>query len=321
MNRPVTILGAGVAGLCAAAELVTAGIDVTVIERGAKAGELGTNRYAGGMLAPWCEAADTEPLVATLGGEALTWWPRHFPGTQRAGTLAVAAARDRGELERLAARSRHGEWLDADHIAELEPVLAGRFQHGLYFADEGHLDPRAAIPALAHWLAARGVVFRYDTDAGDWPDHRGTVLDCRGIGARDRLPELRGVRGEMLLLESADITLSRPVRLVHPRGLVYLVPRGGGRCMLGGTALESTDAGPISARSAMTLLNGAYALHPAFAEARITELGAGLRPAFPDNLPRLFQRDGRWHLNGLYRHGFLLAPAMARQARIALTGD
>ena len=147
------------------------------------------------------------------------------------------------------------------------------------------------------------------------------LLDCRGIGARDHLPELRGVRGEMLLLESADIALARPVRLLHPRGLVYLVPRGGGRFMLGGTALESADTGPVSARSAMQLLNGAYALHPAFAEARILELGAGLRPAFPDNLPRLFRRDGRWHLNGLYRHGFLLAPALARQARAALTGD
>lgn len=321
MIGPVTILGAGVAGLCAAAELVAAGVAVEVVDHGASAGACGANRHAGGMLAPWCEAADSEPLVAELGREALDWWPRHVPGVQRAGTLAVAAERDRAELERLAARSRRVEWLDADRIAELEPALAGRFRHGLWFADEGHLDPRAVIPALAAGLAARGVRFRYGTDATDWPDDHGTVLDCRGIGARDRLPELRGVRGEMLLLESADITLSRPVRLVHPRGLVYLVPRGGGRCMLGGTALESGDAGPVSARSAMTLLNGAYALHPAFAEARITGLGAGLRPAFPDNLPRLFRRDGRWHLNGLYRHGFLLAPAMARQARAALTGD
>ena len=70
----------------------------------------------------------------------------------------------------------------------------------------------------------------------------------------------------------------------------------------------------------MELLNAAYALHPAFAEAGIVELGAGLRPAFPDNLPRLLRRDGRWHLNGLYRHGFLLAPAMARRAAATLSG-
>jgi glycine oxidase len=53
-------------------------------------------------------------------------------------------------------------------------------------------------------------------------------------------------------------------------------------------------------------------VHPAFAEARIIEFGAGLRPAFPDNLPRVtIGRDGRIMVNGLYRHGFLIAPALA----------
>ena len=49
----------------------------------------------------------------------------------------------------------------------------------------------------------------------------------------------------------------------------------------------------------------------AFAEARILEFGAGLRPAFPDNLPRIEIDAKRISVNGLYRHGFLLAPALA----------
>jgi glycine oxidase len=64
----------------------------------------------------------------------------------------------------------------------------------------------------------------------------------------------------------------------------------------------------------MDLLNAAYALHPAFAEAQILELGVGVRPAFPHNLPRVFRRGNVIHVNGLYRHGFLLSPAMAQQA-------
>jgi glycine oxidase len=40
----------------------------------------------------------------------------------------------------------------------------------------------------------------------------------------------------------------------------------------------------------------------------------GVRPAFPDNLPRVLRRGRTVYLNGLYRHGFLLAPAFARQA-------
>jgi glycine oxidase len=64
----------------------------------------------------------------------------------------------------------------------------------------------------------------------------------------------------------------------------------------------------------LELLGAAYALHPAFAEAEILETGVDVRPAFPDNLPRVVERGGRIHVNGLYRHGFLLSPAMARQA-------
>jgi glycine oxidase len=65
-------------------------------------------------------------------------------------------------------------------------------------------------------------------------------------------------------------------------------------------------------RSALELLSAAYTVHPAFAEARIIEFGSGLRPAFPDNLPRIsVGRNERIEVNGLYRHGFLLAPALA----------
>ena len=62
------------------------------------------------------------------------------------------------------------------------------------------------------------------------------------------------------------------------------------------------------------LLSAAYALDPGFGEAEVLELGADARPAFPDNLPRVLERDGRIHVNGLFRHGFLMAPALARQA-------
>lgn len=318
MSARIRVLGAGVAGLAAALELAQAGAEVEVLEIGAQPGGDGASPFAGGMLAPWCECVSAEPLVAELGRLALDWWPRQFDGTVRNGTLVLAAARDVGELESFANRSDNYRRLDGDGIAALEPDLAGRFRHGLFFVDEAHLDPRAALRALARQLGELGVVIRYGIDARGQADDGRSVLDCRGYAARDRLPELRGVRGEMLLLHSDAVRFARPIRLLHPRGMHYLVPRGDGLYMLGGSMLESDDAGAISARSAVELLNAAYALHPALAEARIVELGHGLRPAFPDNLPRLQQRDGRWHLNGLFRHGYLLAPALARQAAARL---
>jgi len=77
--------------------------------------------------------------------------------------------------------------------------------------------------------------------------------------------------------------------------------------------IESGDSSGVTARSAIELLNAAVALHPGFGEAEIVEMRADLRPAFPDNLPRVVERDGRIFVNGFYRHGFLLAPAMAER--------
>ena len=84
--------------------------------------------------------------------------------------------------------------------------------------------------------------------------------------------------------------------------------------MVGATMIESDAAGPMTVRSAIELLNAAYALHPAFAEAAILELGAGVRPAYPDNLPRVVRHGRVLRLNGMHRHGFLLSPSLALQA-------
>lgn len=149
----------------------------------------------------------------------------------------------------------------------------------------------------------------------------GADVDADCTGMTDAQPGLRGVRGEMLILRTSDVSLARPVRLLHPRIPVYIVPRADNSFMVGATMIESDTAGPVSARSVMELLNAAYALHPAFGEAAVVETGVGVRPAFADNLPRV-ERDGKTiRINGLYRHGFLLAPAMARLAADMILGQ
>ena len=70
----------------------------------------------------------------------------------------------------------------------------------------------------------------------------------------------------------------------------------------------------MTARSAIELLSAAFALHPAFGEAEVVEMSADVRPAYPDNEPRVIERGGRIYLNGAYRHGLLLAPDMASEA-------
>jgi glycine oxidase len=310
----VRVIGSGVAGLACALELADRGAEVDIIDSGSALGEKACSWSAGGMLAPWCELASAEPLVAELGEPSIAWWSERFPETVRRGTLVTAPPRDIGELPRFASRTTRYEWLDADGIAALEPDLAGRFRKALFFPDEGHLDPRRALAALAEALRLKDISVRYGVDAAAPGPVADVDLDCRGFAARDALPDLRGVRGEMILVRSRDLALTRPVRLLHPRFPLYVVPRGRGVFMIGATMIESEERGNVSVRSALELLNAAYALHPAFGEAEIIELGADVRPAFPDNLPRV-RRTGRTiHVNGLFRHGFLLAPALARRA-------
>lgn len=315
----VLIRGAGVAGLTLAFELARRDVEVTVLEKRAAIGG-NASWQAGGMLAPWCERESAEEPVLTLGRQAADWWEAALPGhVQRSGTLVIAPARDAGELARFARRTTGHRLLDAEALGALEPVLAGRFRQGLFFAGEAHLDPRRALKALHAGLAGMGVRFVFGRDAVEDAGPADFEADCTGIAAGHA--GLRGVRGEMLLLRTEEIALSRPVRLIHPRFPAYVVPRADGEFMVGATMIEGDGAGPVTARSTMELLNAAYALHPAFGEAEIVGTGVGIRPAYADNLPRVECHGRRISINGLYRHGFLLAPAIARRAAELMLGQ
>src|SRR6202140_876694 len=308
-ESPVAVIGAGIAGAWQALLFAQAGHDVTLHERSAQGMMLPTSHWAGGMLAPYCESEVAEPIISRLGLRALDLWRRELPDTPFNGSLVVAHSRDRNDFERFARRTSNYQRLDAEGLAELEPSLEGRFRDGLFFADEGHVEPRRVLPKLHERVIAAGGTIKFNSEPGPG-DIDGIVIDCRGLSARDAQPELRGVKGELILIETDEVELSRPVRLIHPRWPLYVIPREDNLFMLGATSIQAEDPG-VSVRSALELLSAAYAVHPAFAEARIVEFGSGLRPAFPDNLPRIAVQDQKISVNGLYRHGFLLAPALA----------
>jgi glycine oxidase len=308
-ESPISIVGAGIAGAWQALLFAHAGRAVTLHERSDAAMMQSTSYWAGGMLAPYCEAEVSEPVIVRLGLRSLTLWREYFPQTPFNGSLVVANTRDRADYERFARLTSGYRRLDAQGIAEIEPSLDGRFREGLFYPDEGHVEPRRILPELHARIAAEGGEIRFNSEA-EPADIDGIVIDCRGLAARDADSALRGVKGEIILIETDEVELSRPIRLIHPRWPLYVIPRGHNRFMLGATSIESDDNG-VSVRSALELLGAAYSLHPAFAEARIVEFGSGLRPAYPDNLPRIAVNNRNIAVNGLYRHGFLLAPALA----------
>ncbi|KJC38160.1 glycine oxidase [Bradyrhizobium sp. LTSP849] len=313
-DSPVSIIGAGIAGAWQALLFAQAGHSVTLHERGDAALAQATSHWAGGMLAPYCEAEVSEPIISRLGLRSLDIWRRELPDTPFNGSLVVAHPRERNDFERFARMTEGHRRLDAAALAQLEPSLEGRFRDALFFPTEGHVEPRRVLPKLHERIVAAGGTIKFDSDvtAADLANlnPKGLVIDCRGLSARDEQSELRGVKGEMILIETDEVQLARPVRLIHPRWPLYVIPREDNLFMLGATSIEAEDTG-VSVRSALELLGAAYAVHPAFGEARIVEFGSGLRPAYPDNLPRIAVHDRNIAVNGLYRHGFLIAPALA----------
>jgi glycine oxidase len=308
-ESPVSVIGAGIAGAWQALLFAQAGRQVTLHERSDAAMLQSTSHWAGGMLAPYCEAEGAEPIIVRLGLRSLDLWREHLPQTPFNGSLVVAHPRDRADFDRFAKMTSGHRRLDAEALRELEPSLEGRFRDGLFYPDEGHVEPRLVLPQLHARIAEAGGAIRFNSDVNP-PDCDGIAIDCRGLAARDTEPQLRGVKGEMVIVETSEVEFTRPVRLIHPRWPLYIIPRAGHQFMIGATSIEAEDRG-VSVRSALELLSAAYAVHPAFAEARIVEFGSGLRPAFPDNLPRIAIDGDKISVNGLYRHGFLLAPALA----------
>src|ERR1700704_188129 len=260
---PVSVIGAGIAGAWQALLFAQAGRAVTLHERSGATMTESTSYWAGGMLAPWCEAETSEPVISRLGIRSLDLWREHFPHTPFNGSLVVAHPRDRADFERFAKLTTGHKRLDARALSELEPSLDGRFRDGLFYADEGHVEPRRVLPELHARIAAAGGTTKFNSEAAP-ADLDGIVIDCRGLSARDIQPDLRGVKGEIILIETDEVELSRPVRLIHPRWPLYVVPRGGDRFLLGATSIEAEDHG-VSVRSALELVGAAYAVHPDFA--------------------------------------------------------
>ncbi|MEM7240650.1 MAG: FAD-dependent oxidoreductase [Pseudomonadota bacterium] len=308
MSADITILGAGVMGLSMATECAARGASVQIIDPNGQPADHTCSWWAGGMLAPISEGVITEPEIVTHGKRAADWWTDQNVTVQRKGSLVVALDRDKAHLNTFARRAEGADALNKEVIAELEPDLSDTIDTGLYIEAEAHLNPREALGHLSDTLRARQIEIKLDGKA------TGQTIDCRGLAAQDALSDLRGVKGEMLVIRNLDITLRRPVRLLHSRHPLYIVPRGDGVFMLGATQIESGARDRASVRSVLELLSAAYALHPSFGEAEILEIGVDARPAFPDNQPRIRQTTDRIYLNGLFRHGFLLAPALAMMA-------
>jgi glycine oxidase len=253
----------------------------------------------------------------------------------------------------LAAELPSPQPLDRAALATLEPALAPGLQAWL-LPQEAQVMTRELMSALA--VQAPGVYWCWGERVADVEPGRivladgdavsvDLAIDVRGVGASLRASQrlhtdpsvrsaargeqrepsatdaVRGVRGEIIWLHAPGVRLQRPVRLLHPRHRVYIVPRPGDRFVVGASEIESEDRSLVSLRTAVELMSAAHSVIPELAEARIVHMESNLRPALPDNEPLTHIEPGLLRINGLFRHGWLLAPALVQDALAALGLD
>ena len=344
MIKNIAVVGAGLIGRVMALKLAHAGHTITVFDKDTMDGHHSCAHVAGGLLTPYTELDSADPIIYQLALESITGWQKicqllPIPVfMQHNGCIVVAHTPDRPDLHHLhekitsqltSAKSieiendKAPQVLNANELKHLEPELL--FPMALYFPGEGQIDNRQLMHALKQalidhpaidWLPNCNVtqVLPYTVCLQDNdPQHFDFVIDCRGLGAKKDL-NLRGVRGEIIRVYAPEVTLNRPIRLMHPRYVIYIIPRENNHFVIGATSIESEDNREVTVQSALELLSAAFSVHHGFAEAEIIELSHNCRPATSDNLPQIHYQPGLLQINGLYRWGFMLTPALSRIA-------
>lgn len=353
-DAPILVVGAGAIGLSIGWELARAGRAVRIFERD-RAGR-GASWVAGGMLAPDAEIGFEEPELYALNRESLSRWPTfareletdtgHELGFRTEGTLTVADDRDAAEALRrhYDFQKEEGldvEWLTGEAAREIEPFLAPRLAAAVRSADT-QVDNRALVAALVAGVREHGGrLLEHTPVAAVLPDKEAPAVvteDGRRVegsnvilaaGAWSRAidgletahrPPVRPVKGQII-----ELTSERPFDLQHVvRGPdAYLVPKRGGRLLVGATSEEMGFDTRVTAGGLYTLLEGAWEVVPGIDDLPVRDIGVGLRPASRDHAPLLGPSGapGIVFATGHYRHGILLTPVTAQEiARLVLDG-
>ena len=333
----IGIAGVGLVGRVLALNLLKQGHTLTLFDEDSAYGDKAAGMTAAGMLAVFAELESAESVIFDHGNRSIALWPDLLEQVdipeayQQKGSIITAHPQDYKELDHFIETLRGKveeaskiELLDRRELTQLEPDLE---QHtkAFFIPQEGQVDAQAFMKASSDYLLKHSsVTWIQETKVsevvegsirvGDEVQTFDWVFDSRGLGANEQVENLRGVRGEVIWLDAPEVNITRPTRMLHPRYKIYIVPRPNNRYIIGATEIESEDKSPMSVRSSLELLSAVYSMHSGFAEARIVNMVTNCRPTLRDNLPKIEHASKLTRINGLYRHGYLLAPAIVEKA-------
>ena len=333
----IGIAGVGLVGRVLALNLLQRGHTVTLFDEDTVYGDKAAGMTAAGMLAVFAELESAESVIFDHGNRSIALWPDLLEQVgiadayQQEGSIITAHPQDYNELDHFIETLKYKvpeaseiKLLDRQALTQLEPDLE-QHSKAFFIPQEGQVDAQRFMKASSDYLLSHpNVIWKEESKVTDvsngsisLEDEVETydwVFDARGLGAQEDMDDLRGVRGEVFWLDAPEVNITRPTRMLHPRYKIYIVPRPNNRYVIGATEIESEDKSPMSVRSSLELLSAVYSMHSGFAEARIVNMLTNCRPSLRDNLPKIEHGDKMTRINGLYRHGYLLAPAVVEEA-------
>lgn len=322
MSR-VVVVGGGVIGCAVAERLSLERHQVTLLERD----QLGSRASgaAAGELSPSSQS----------GEESLAMFPELVARIEKDSAMNVEYRLQQGlrpafsESETATIRAQGGRWLDAAECRRFEPALSPDIV-GAALVEHAHLTPPRFVRALARAAAAHGAEICEGTPASGFAIEGGEVRGVRtptGDVAADWVVvatgpwtrevasfagidvDVRPQRGQLAALDAGSLILRRSVFWSNG----YLVPKGDGTVIAGGTEEDSGFDDRPTVAGIATLLDFARKLVPGLAAANLQRVWAGLRPVTTDGNPIVAATDVHNLIvaTGHHRKGILLAPLAA----------
>lgn len=328
----IGIVGSGIVGRLIAWHLCQRNYEVHIFTKGSTQSEDACSSIAAGMISPFAELPILPLSWHKLGLTALKWWPKilsTLPGHvyyRDQGTLVICSPSQKALLQHYIAQIKHKvpdisiSILNERELQKIEPALCGKI--GCHLMD-AQISPAELFLAMNNYFLNKQVAWypfqqvhtitakKIISDKGYYEFDK--IIDCRGIGAKNVIPTLRGVRGEIIFCHAPRVDLLHTIRLLHPRFPCYIVPMENKKFALGASQIESESTAAITMQSAVELMSQALLVHPGFHDANIIQMQAACRPTMPNHLPYLQSEEGVSMLNGMFRHGFMLAPALTSE--------
>lgn len=336
----IAIVGAGILGRTLAWQLSKDDFDIALFDKENMEHPMNCSSMAAGMISPFAESMGPFPSLANFGLKAIQFW-REMIGSfdqhvfySQMGSLCLALPEHKNDLlhfQNLLLQKENYHHCSTVKTRELEVEIDSLYHSAVYIPDEAQVCAKSLLSQLLAELKKKAaklypnqcilkmkknkLVTENQEVSCRW------ILDCRGMGAHQDLPTLRGVRGETVTVDAPNVFIKHVLRIFNPRQHVYIIPRPNNHYLIGASCIDSSDMSPISVRTILELLSIAYSVHKGFFEARMVTTGVHCRPAFEDNLPKIIvdQENQVIRINGLYRYGFLFTPILVRAVQVFLT--